>query len=198
VKVLFATLIKLNIAIPIPIIATKKARVNKKMNQIVKKTRQTSKNKPNNYVDGKTLHNQLVEWYITPMGTEIPSIIVNAIIQICERLGTSRNFRGYTYLSEMIGAGLLSCVAALQQRKYNPAKGENPFAYFTQIAYNEFIRVITEEQKETYLKHAALQHHIIQSMLIGESIELPENDQSGRLDALVTKFEKKKKKKDEQ
>ena len=123
-----------------------------------------SKNKPVNYVDGRTLHNQLVEWYETPLGTKIPDVIVLAIMQICERLGTAGNFRNYSYIDEMKSAGLVSCVSALQQRKYNPEKGENPFAYFTQIAYNEFIRIISEEHKQSYLKHMSLQQHITDSM----------------------------------
>lgn len=157
-----------------------------------------NKNKPINYVDGRTLHNQLVEWYNTqPINSPIPHIIVQAITQICKRLGTSRNFRGYSYLDDMISAGLVSCISALQRRKYNPdpEKGENPFAYFTQIAYNEFIRIIKEEQKESYVKHMSLQHHVINSMLGGEPFESPADDDSGRLDNLVAKFDKKKNKK---
>lgn len=148
--------------------------------------------KPVNYVDGKTLHNELTLWYKTDNTDVIPDKIVYAIIQICERLATSRNFRGYTYNDEMIGAAIVSCVAALKEKKYNPEKGNNPFAYFTQIAWNEFIRIITEEKKHSYIKHKSLENHQMESMLMGEVVEAPNNDESGRIEGLVDKFEGKK------
>lgn len=152
-----------------------------------------SKKKPVNYVDGKTLHNQLVTWYNSGSNTgDIPDLIVLAVMQICERLGTSRNFRGYSYIDEMIGAALVSCTVALKQKKYNPDKGENPFAYFTQIAYNEFIRVINEEKKHSYIKHKSLEHHQTSAMLAGEPMEAATMDDSGRINDLMDKFEKKK------
>lgn len=147
--------------------------------------------KPRNYVDGKTLHNELVKWYASGK-EDIPPKIVDAITQICERLGTKKNFRNYTYNDEMIGAALLSCVAALKRKKYNPEKGENPFAYFTQVAHNEFVRIINEEKKQSYVKHKSMEHHIIASLLIGETIEGPELDGTGRIESLVEKFEGKK------
>lgn len=149
------------------------------------------KKKPINYVDGRTLHNQLVEWYKTD-NEKIPDVIVLAVMQICERLGTKSNFRNYSFISDMISGGLLSCTAALQQRKYDPTKGENPFAYFTQIAYNEFIRVINEEKKHSYIKHKSLEHHITDSMLLGMTVEGLDDDASGRISDLVDKFEEKK------
>lgn len=155
--------------------------------------------KPKNYVDGKTLHNQLVAWYNSGSNTgEIPNVIVMAIMQICERLGTSYNFRGYSYIDEMIGSALVSCTVALKEKKYDPLRGgdnPNPFAYFTQIAYNEFIRVINEEKKQSYLKHKSLEHHNTESMLMGQPGEGAALDDSGRIDLLVEKFESKKSKK---
>lgn len=148
--------------------------------------------KPINYVNGKTLHNQIVAWYASQSNSDkIPDMIVLAVMQICERLATKSNFRGYTYNDDMVGAALVSCMAALKQKKYDPNKGENPFAYFTQIAYNEFRRIITEEKKHSYIKHKSLEHHMTSAMLAGETLEQP-NDDSGRANDLVEKFEKKK------
>jgi len=148
--------------------------------------------KPSNYVNNKTLHNELVKWYNSGSNTgEIPSVIVEAVMQICDRLGMKNNFRGYTYLSEMQGSALLSCVVALKEKKYDPTKSENPFAYFTQIAYNEFIRVINEEKKHSYIKHKSLEHHMTSAMLAGEMVEAPADD-AGRAADLVEKFESKK------
>lgn len=155
--------------------------------------RKTTGKKTINYVDGRTLHNSLVEWYASGKQV-IPNTIVDGVCQICERLGTKSNFRNYTFIEDMISAGKVACVSALQQKKYNPDKGENPFAYFTQIAYNEFIRLIEEEKKHSYIKHKSLINHTVDSMLQGIPLEgLDEEDPSGRLNGLIDKFEKKKK-----
>lgn len=158
------------------------------------------KAKPINYVDGRTLHNELVEWYRTCNDkTRIPLVIVRAIEQICERLATSRNFRGYSYIDDMVSSAKLACTIALQERKYNPNRSEtpNPFAYFTQIAHNEFIRIIKEEKRESYIKHKSFEMHMIHASLVGDTSEMPQLDGSGRIEELVNKFEKKKPKKND-
>ena len=43
------------------------------------------------------------------------------------------------------------CIAAVDN--FDNTKTNNPFAYFTQIAWNAFIRRIHKEKKQTYIKH---------------------------------------------
>jgi len=148
--------------------------------------------KHKDYINNKTLYNEIVKWYETGK-EDIPDTIVIGIIQICERLGTKRNFRGYTYIDEMVSAGIESCIVALKGKKFDPGRTNNPFAYFTQIAWNDFIKIIQDEKKQSYLKHKALEHHYTASMLNGESVEVT-LDTTGRSDDLVEKFESKKKK----
>ena len=133
------------------------------------------------------MHQALKDWYESGE-EEIPSTVTLAIMQICERLGTKSNFKGYTYIDEMIGEGILACISAVKNKKYDPYKYSNPFAYFTQIAYNEFRRIIKTEHKEVYIKHKALEMHMVDAAINGETIDY-ESDNSGRLDALVKKFE---------
>jgi hypothetical protein len=40
-------------------------------------------------------------------------------------------------------------------RNFNPDKSTNPFAYFTQIIYFAFLRRITREKKQLYVKYKA-------------------------------------------
>lgn len=146
--------------------------------------------KPVNYINGRELHEALVQWYDSRSNSrEIPPKIVEGVSQICERLGTKANFRGYSYIEDMVSAAKLSCMMALLDKKYDPKKGENPFAYFTQIAYNDFRRIITEEKKHSYIKHKSLEHHMTAAMLAGEILETTVDD-SGRVEDLVNKFEK--------
>lgn len=155
-------------------------------------TRKRTRNKDRDYVSGPQMHQAIVDWYTSdPDGSknsEPPKLLVDAVIQICDRLATRNNFSGYTYLDEMVAEGKLSCITALIKRKYNPEKSDNPFAYFSMIAWNAFIQVIKNEHKETYIKHKELENHVINSALLGENIEL-EVDDSGRLDKLIEKFE---------
>lgn len=150
----------------------------------IKKKRNTSRD----YVSGPEMHIAIKEWYDSNK-EDIPRTIENAVIQICERLGTKNNFKNYSYLDEMIGEAKLACVKALREKKYDPENWNNPFAYFTQIAFNEFRRYIKLEHKEVYIKHKSYELHQIDSALNGETIEVMD-DESGRLDALVRKFEK--------
>ena len=46
-------------------------------------------------------------------------------------------------------------------RNFNPAKSNNPFAYFTQIIYHAFIIRIQKEKKQQYVKYKSLEQAII-------------------------------------
>lgn len=148
------------------------------------------KKKDEHYVNGPQLHNALKEWYESG-DEEIPMTIASAIMQICHRLGSRNNFKNYTYIDEMINEAEVACFAAVRHKKYDPYQYENPFAYFTQIAYNEFRRILKLEQRETYIKHESLMLHMIDTAANGEMVEYTMDD-SGRLDNLVAKFSGKK------
>ena len=76
-------------------------------------------------------------------GTPKPKVseyIGQSIILICNNLAKKPNFSGYTYKQDMISDGIMDCIAAVDN--FNPDKTNNPFAYFTQIARNAFLRRI--------------------------------------------------------
>ena len=81
----------------------------------------------------------------------IPNYIGECIYLICNKLAYKPNFMNYTYKDEMISDGVENCVASVNN--FNPEKSTNPFAYFTQIAWNAFLRRIAKEKKQTYIKH---------------------------------------------
>lgn len=142
------------------------------------------------YINGKQLYDAIVDYYENGNMKSYEFACVG-IKQIVERLATKSNFRDYTYIDEMIGNGIEMAFKAFIQRKFN-VKYENPFAYFTQIAYNEFIRVIKIEHREVYIKHKELENYMVNASLQGEVVALPDDDASGRINDLVDKFEKKK------
>ena len=50
----------------------------------------------------------------------------------------------------MISDALVDCVAAINN--FDPERTNNPFAYFTQIAWNACVRRIQKEKKQQYIK----------------------------------------------
>ncbi len=55
----------------------------------------------------------------------------------------------------MISDGIENCLQYLDN--FNPAKSNNPFAYFTQIIYYAFVRRIQKEKKQITIKQRMIQ-----------------------------------------
>lgn len=78
----------------------------------------------------------------------IPNYIGECIWKIAEKLSTKPCFMNYSYRDEMISDGVENCI--LYFKDYDPEKGNNPFAYFTQVIYYAFLRRISKEEKNRY------------------------------------------------
>ena len=148
----------------------------------------TTKTK-NNYINNKTLYAAMIEHRkgikeAEENGKPKPQAskyIGESIILICNNLAKKPNFSGYTYKGDMISDGIIDCVAAIDN--FNPDKTNNPFAYFTQIAWNAFIRRIHKEKKQTYIKHKNFENSfLMDNMFSGEhSMQLTTNEYSGEI-----------------
>lgn len=112
----------------------------------------------NNYIDKQELQNHLVE-YIQRYNTAkalnktlppIPNKIGIAIMQICDGIARRPNFNGYSYINEMKSDAIEDCVKGVDL--YRPDKFDNPFGYFSRIAWYAFLRRIEEEKYQNYLK----------------------------------------------
>jgi len=106
------------------------------------------------YVNNKDFYDALVDYKNKMSETpnaKVPNYIGQCIMAICTKLSTKPNFSGYSYREEMIADGIENCIASVNG--FDPNKSSNPFAYFTQIAWNAFIRRITKEKKQQYIKH---------------------------------------------
>ena len=53
---------------------------------------------------------------------------------------------------------------------FDPEKSKNPFAYFTQITYYAFLRIIQKENKQFYIKHLVTENSGILENLEGEDV----------------------------
>lgn len=99
---------------------------------------------------------------------QIPNYIGDCILKIANHLAYKPNFINYSYKDDMILDGIENCIQYLDN--FNPDKSSNPFAYFTQIIYYAFLRRITKEKKQSYIKGK-----LIQDMPF-EAFELQEGD----------------------
>ena len=78
-------------------------------------------------------------------------------IKLTDRYGTRANWRNYTYNDEMRCQALmhLSAIAL----KFDESRSSNPFAYFTQILKNSFLRVLSVEKKHQTIRDDILEMH---------------------------------------
>ena len=83
----------------------------------------------------------------------IPNYIGECFMKIAEGLSHKPNFINYTYRDEMMSDGIENCL--MYFNNFDPNKSKNPFAYFTQIIYFAFLRRISKEKKQQYVKYKA-------------------------------------------
>ena len=151
------------------------------------------------YVNGKDLYNAMVVYKekVEKAKLEnrtipvIPDYIGVCFMLICNKLSTKPNFMGYSYRDEMVSDAIENCVSAAHS--FDPNKSNNPFAYFTQIAWNAFIRRIHKEKKQAYIKHKNFENSGIMDELYeqqdgGQFIQIKHNDYS---DEIIRNFESK-------
>jgi len=122
------------------------------------------------YVDNKLLFSAMVEHLAGievskkegKIKPRIPAYVGECIMKISTHLAYRPNFSNYTFRDEMISDGIENCLLYLHN--FNPAKSQNPFAYFTQIIFFAFIRRIQKEKKYLYTKYAAIENANLNDM----------------------------------
>lgn len=125
--------------------------------------------KVKHYVNNKDFFNAIVEYQKLckvlreenkPL-PNIPNYIGVCIDMICKKLSLRGNFIRYTYIEEMIDDAVMNCCAAVDNFKSEVSN--NPFSYFTSIAWNAFIRRIEMETTQNYTKHKNLENMMVLS-----------------------------------
>lgn len=71
-------------------------------------------------------------------------------LKLVERYSHRANWRGYTYVDEMRGQALLQL--SYIGLKFNEAKSDNPFAYYTAAVNNSFTRVLNVEKRNQTIR----------------------------------------------
>lgn len=125
------------------------------------------KTKKAHYVDNQKFYAEIVEYRkklqeAREAGLEdprIPNYIGECIWKIANKLSTKPCFMNYSYREEMVSDGIENCI--LYFKDYDPAIGQNPFAYFTQVIYYAFLRRINKEEKNRYAMYKHFQENIV-------------------------------------
>lgn len=86
---------------------------------------------------------------------QITTELAKMFILLVDRYSQRPNWRGYSYLDEMQGNGLLQLNQFALQ--FNEMKSENPFAYYTTFLENAFTRVLLVEQKHQSIRDNLLE-----------------------------------------
>lgn len=127
-----------------------------------------------NYINGPDFYLALVDHNNRTKeniekGKPLPQIsryIGQSIMHIAENLGKKINFAAYSFREEMVSDAIEKMLESVDKYDvdYNKEK-PNPFAYFTQIAWNIFLQRIAKEKKEQYLKHKNFSINFYNEML---------------------------------
>jgi hypothetical protein len=126
-----------------------------------------TKKKKVHYINNKTFYEEMVKYKSAVAEAEknekqkpkIPNYIGECFMMICKKLSSKPNFINYSYKEDMIADAIENCVMSVDN--FNPERSTNPFAYFTQIAWNAFIRRISKEKKQSYIKHKNFENNFM-------------------------------------
>lgn len=142
------------------------------MDTVTEKTPDHITNKPSaHYVDNKKFYEALVEYRkcileAQEKGLEKPRVteyIGECFLKIATHLSYKANFINYTFKDDMISDGIENCLTAVE--KFDPTRGMNPFAYFTQITFFAFVRRIQKEKKQQATKYKMMENVDIDMLL---------------------------------
>lgn len=100
--------------------------------------------KKQHYVDATKFYNDIKNYYETD---ELPDCLSDSINKIAIGLSYATNFINYTYKDEMVGDAIYKMFVALKNKKFDVTTKNNPFSYFTTIAFHAFINRIKKEKK---------------------------------------------------
>ena len=88
---------------------------------------------------------------------QITNKLARMYLKLCEKYGTKWNWRGYSYNDEMRGSAILQLTYV--GLRFNEAKSNNPFAYFTAVLNNSFCRVLNTEKKNQSIRDDIMEYN---------------------------------------
>lgn len=114
--------------------------------QAIRKTR-----KPKNYINN---HDLMIEVGISRAQDQMTNNLVKMLTMLCDRYATRPQFCRYSYIDDMKSYAMYMIVRTW--RAFNPEKGSNPFAFYTQCVKNSFIQYLNKESHERDIRDQLL------------------------------------------
>ena len=136
------------------------------------------------FVDNEKFYNEMVAWKKLLYKNreqgieerpEIPDYIGECIWKIATRFATKPNWRN-SYTEDMVGDAIEECIKYLD--RFDEAKSRNPFSYFTQIVYYSFLRKISSEKKQLYIKYKVILNSDVDDFFDGDAKDVAYNKES--------------------
>ena len=101
----------------------------------------------------------------------IPDYIADCLMRICAGLARSHKFVRYTYRDEMVADGIENCLRYIDRFDPDPSRSAtgrpNPFAYFTQVAYNAFLSRLKAEKREAQTRRDIMHNYEVEDFACG-------------------------------
>lgn len=110
------------------------------------------------YINNQQMLQAIIAWRAeieqanidNPPTPRIPDYLGECFMLIATRLATKPNFYSYTFKGDIVGQALLQC--CISAHKFDPTKSSSAFAFFTQVCFNSFLRVLNDESAVAYRK----------------------------------------------
>jgi DNA-directed RNA polymerase specialized sigma24 family protein len=100
-----------------------------------------------NYLNNKDL---LIEVKKSKEKGEMTPKLANMLTLLCAKYAKRGNFVNYTYNDDMQAYAMLMLVRTWNS--FNPEKGDNPFAFFTQCIKHSFVQYLNQEKRQRNIR----------------------------------------------
>lgn len=87
-------------------------------------------------------------------GNSLSSKLATYLHMIAERYSYSSSFGGYSFREDMVSFAVVNLCA--NWYKFDPAKSDNPFAFFTTAVYRSFLQYLSDEKKQRNIRDELL------------------------------------------
>lgn len=87
-------------------------------------------------------------------GNKLSNTLAKYLHMIAERYSHSPSFGGYSFREDMVSFAAVNLCA--NWYKFDPAKSDNPFAFYTTAVYRSFLQYLADEKKQRDIRDALL------------------------------------------
>jgi DNA-directed RNA polymerase specialized sigma24 family protein len=119
--------------------------------KVAKKAAKPKKPRKVNYLNNKDLMLQVA---LSKEQGQMTDRLAHMLQTLAARYGRKGNFANYTYNDDMQAYAMMMLVRTWN--RFDPAKSNNPFAFFTQCIKNSFIQFLNQERRQRDIRDVML------------------------------------------